>query len=99
MTVQPIDSSSAALFLTAEDLSRRGLTPEGLTLHRALELTQLAFQRAGLPCTGDLEIETYPSRDGVLMFVRLLPPRRQRSLRSQAGTRRPRRAALPWFFY
>ena len=99
MTVQPIDASSAALFLTTADLARRGLTPESLTLRRALELTQLAFQRLGLRCTGELEIEAYPSRDGVLVFARALPPRRRRNTRSHSAHRRLRRTSPPWFFY
>ena len=47
MTIQPIGSASVALYITPADLKEHGLTPAGLTLERALAITQTAFR--GLP--------------------------------------------------
>ena len=74
MTIQPIGAASVALYLTPADLREHGLTPEGLTLDRALELTREAFRQAGIPCSPTLEIEAYPDTCGVLVFARVCPP-------------------------
>lgn len=64
MTIQPIGSTSVALYITPADLKERGLTPSGLTLERALELTQDAFAQAGITLDGSIEIEAYPDACG-----------------------------------
>ena len=71
MTIQPIGSGSAALYITPADLKERGLTPAGLTLEQALELTRAAFRQAGLALEGAIEIEAYPGSCGVLVFARI----------------------------
>ena len=76
MTIQPIGSTSAALYITPADLRERGLTPEGLTLERALELTRDALAQEGLALEGAIEIEAYPGACGVLVFARVRPPER-----------------------
>lgn len=76
MTIQPIGNASVALYITPADLRERGLTPAGLTLEEALELTQSAFAEAGLTLEGSVEIEAYPDACGVLIFARIQPPRR-----------------------
>ena len=48
MTIQPIGSASVALYITPADLKEHGLTPAGLTLEQALELTRSAFRQAGM---------------------------------------------------
>ena len=74
MTIQPIGSTSVALYITPADLKERGLTPSGLTLERALELTQDAFAQAGITLDGSIEIEAYPDACGVLVFARVSAP-------------------------
>lgn len=76
MTIQPIGSASVALYITPADLREHGLTPAGLTLERALELTQTAFDEAGITLDGSIEIEAYPDACGVLVFARVKPPER-----------------------
>ncbi len=76
MTIQPIGSSSVALYITPADLKEHGLTPSGLTLERALELTQTAFRQAGIALDGSIEIEAYPNACGVLVFARVQAPER-----------------------
>ena len=73
MTIHPIGSASAALYITPEDLEKRGIDPETLTLEDALALTRAAFRRAGLALEGPVEIEAYPERSGVLVFARVRP--------------------------
>ena len=46
MTIQPIGSTSVALYITPADLKERGLTPSGLTLERALELITYSQDKA-----------------------------------------------------
>ena len=74
MTIQPIGTASVALYLTPADLREYGLTPDDLTLERALELTREAFRQAGIPCSPTLEIEAYPDACGVLVFARVRSP-------------------------
>lgn len=76
MTIQPIGSASVALYITPADLKEHGLTPSGLTLERALELTQTAFRQAGIALDGSIEIEAYPDACGVLVFARVRVPER-----------------------
>lgn len=76
MTIQPIGSASVALYITPADLKERGLTPSALTLERALELTQDAFNQAGITLAGSIEIEAYPDACGVLVFARVCAPER-----------------------
>lgn len=71
MTIQPIGSASVALYITPADLAEYGLTPEELTLDRALELTRAAFRQAGITLEGGIEIEAYPESCGVLVFARV----------------------------
>ena len=74
MTIQPIGSASVALYITPADLKEHGLTPAGLTLERALELTRTAFSQAGMDLEGSIEIEAYPESCGVLVFAHVRPP-------------------------
>ena len=76
MTIQPIGTASVALYITPADLKEHGLTPAGLTLERALELTHSAFQEAGITLEGSIEIEAYPEACGVLVFARIKIPER-----------------------
>lgn len=76
MTIQPIGTSSVALYITPADLKEYDLTPAQLTLERALALTQTAFDEAGIALDGAIEIEAYPDACGVLVFARVRPPER-----------------------
>ncbi len=76
MTIQPIGTASVALYITPADLKEHGLTPAGLTLERALELTHSAFEEAGIALDGSIEIEAYPEACGVLVFARIKEPER-----------------------
>ena len=62
MTIQPIGSASVALYITPADLKEHGLTPAGLTLERALAITQTAFHEAGITLEGSIEIEACGGR-------------------------------------
>lgn len=77
MTIQPIGTGSAVLYITSADLKEQGLTPAQLTLEGALELARSAFSGAGLSMEGAIEIEAYPDACGVLVFARVTPPPRQ----------------------
>ena len=76
MTIQPIGSASVALYITPADLKEHGLTPAGLTLEQALELTRTAFRQAGMDLEGAIEIEAYPESCGVLVFAHVRAPER-----------------------
>ncbi|WP_202621068.1 adaptor protein MecA [Pseudoflavonifractor sp. 524-17] len=77
MTIQPIGTTSIALYLTPADLRQHGLSPEDLPLDRALELTRSACGEAGIELDGVLEIDAYPGSCGVLVFARVRPPSRR----------------------
>ena len=73
MTIEPIGSSSVALYITPADLNQRGLTPQSITLEEALHLARQAFEEAGIATDGAIEIEAYPDVCGVLVFARVQP--------------------------
>ena len=73
MTIQPISAASVALYLTPADLRELDVDPETLTAERTLELARDAFRRAGLPLEQPVEIETYPDKSGVLVFIHISP--------------------------
>lgn len=73
MTIEPIGSTSVALYITPADLRQHGMTPESLTLEGALALAKQAFEEAGIATDGAIEIEAYPNVCGVLVFARVQP--------------------------
>ena len=77
MTIHPVGTGSAVLYISAADLQERGLTPAQLTLEGAMELARTVFAREGIPLEGPIEIEAYPEACGVLVFARVAPQPRQ----------------------
>ncbi len=76
MTIQQINDSSAALYITPADLKSRGISSHSdLTLEGALSLATDAFRDAGITLTGSIEIEAFPDACGVLIFAHIRPPR------------------------
>ena len=76
MTIQPIGSTSAAIYLTAEDLEEYGITGSSLTAEQARTLLPRLLSQTGLTITGTVEVEAFPGLGGVLAFVHLVPPQR-----------------------
>lgn len=73
MTIEPIGSTSVALYITPADLRQRGFTPQSITLEGALALARQAFEEAGIATDGAIEIEAFPDVCGVLVFARVQP--------------------------
>lgn len=71
MQIQTIGDVQLVLRLTRQELRRQGLDPEGLELRDVLRLTRDACQEAEIPLRRTEEIEAYPEKDGVLVFVHL----------------------------
>lgn len=71
MQIQTIGDVQLVLRVTRQELQRRGLDPEGLELGDVLRLTRDACEEAEIPLRRTEEIEAYPERDGVLVFVHL----------------------------
>lgn len=76
MTMQPVGGRGALLTMTREELWARGTDPEALNLEETLALVREGAALAGLTLEHPLELEAYPQRDGLLLFVRSLAPRR-----------------------
>lgn len=74
MTIQPISAASAALYFTLADLQKRGFHPDELTDEQILLLAQQALNQGKLALDAPLEIETYPDKHGLLIFVRATAP-------------------------
>lgn len=74
MTIQPISAASAALYFTSADLQEHGFHPDELTDEQILHLTRQALNQAELPLDEPLEIESYPDKCGLLIFVRATAP-------------------------
>ena len=76
MTMQPVGGRGALLTMTREELWARGTDQEALNMEEALALVREGAALAGLTLEHPLELEAYPQRDGLLLFVRSLAPRR-----------------------
>ncbi len=76
MTIQPINDTSMVLFLSPEDLRRRGMCAGELTRAQTGKLAREALGRADLDWAEPLELEVYPDACGVLVFVSVRHPRR-----------------------
>ena len=63
-------AQGAALFLTREELAAAHLTPETLSCRESMPLILQALRQAGRPVPPCLEIQCFPSRDGVLFLLR-----------------------------
>ncbi len=74
MTVQPISAAALAVYISPADLELRGLCCADLTGELTLALTREALRQAGIPQPDCLELEFWPERCGVLVFVHLPPP-------------------------
>ena len=105
MTIHPIQGAGVALYITPAELETRGLTVRELSAVQAGALARQACAAVGLLPEGELEIEAFPDRSGVLLFVRFRPPERMwfsfETLEplfaaAQAGEEPPERCALYW---
>ncbi len=71
MQIHTIGDIQLMIYVTRRELRRRGLDPEDLELRDVIHLTRDACQEAGIPIRRTEEIEAYPERGGVLVFVHL----------------------------
>lgn len=71
MQIQLIGDVSLMIRVTRRELRRRGLDPEGLELRDILLLTKDACIQAEIPLRRTEEIEAYPEKSGLLVFVHL----------------------------
>lgn len=71
MQIQLIGDVSLVIRVTRRELRRRGLDPEGLELRDILLLTRDACIQAEVPLRRTKEIEAYPEKSGILVFVHL----------------------------
>jgi len=71
MTMEPIGTSAAVIYITLAELRAQGLTPETMIAHDAAELARSALAEAGMQPEGKLEIEAYHAPLGVLLFVHI----------------------------
>ncbi len=99
MTIQQIGGSSVALYITPDDLKTYGLSAGEFSLERALELTETAFDRAGISLSGTWN-RSVPgflrhsclcadpvARAGVFLFPRLRKRHPGRPCRRRDGSR------------
>lgn len=68
MTISP-NPGGSVLYFSRQELTDRALTPERLTDHQCMGLIRsaLAGQDRAIPL--DLEVESFPTRQGILVFV------------------------------
>ncbi len=69
MTIQPISTAALVLYISPADLEERGLCCADITQEHTLALTQEALQQAGILSSELLEIESWPDKCGLLVFV------------------------------
>ena len=71
MTMEPIGTSAAVIYITLAELRAQGLTPETMTAQAAAELARTALIETDMQAEGKLEIEAYHAPLGVLLFVHI----------------------------
>lgn len=73
MTVHPIGPASALLSLSREELQERRLHPDLLTPLQTEKLAQECLSSLGRSVDCVLELESYPSEGGLLLFIHTAP--------------------------
>ena len=73
MTIQPISPSVSLLYLTRSELQERGLHPDSLTHESTLTLAKEGLSALGLRTEGFLKLESYPDKNGLLLFIHTPP--------------------------
>ena len=73
MTIHPIGPSAALLSLTRTQLQQRGLHPDFLTDAQAADLAREGLSSLGRYADAVLELERYPGKDGLLLFIHTVP--------------------------
>lgn len=73
MTIQPIGPTVSLLYLTLPDLQQRGLHPDFLTHEHTLTLAKEGLSSLGLSADGLLKLESYPDKNGLLLFIHTSP--------------------------
>lgn len=76
MTFYTIGPSASVLYLTAAELRQRGLQPEELTREQILALAREGVSQTGYAAHAPLELESYPDKNGLLLFIHMTPPDR-----------------------
>lgn len=76
MTFYTIGPSASVLYLTAVELCQRGLQPEELTREQILALAREGVSQSGYAADTPLELESYPDKNGLLLFIYTMPPDR-----------------------
>ena len=73
MTIQPVGSSVFVLFFPLDELEKQGLQPEHLTEEDTLALVRQGLALSKYSADRPLEVESYPDRSGLLLFVHTPP--------------------------
>ena len=73
MTIQPISPSVSLLYLTRSELQERGLHPDSLTHENTLTLAKEGLSALGLQTEDLLQLESYPDKNGLLLFIHTPP--------------------------
>lgn len=73
MTIQPIGPTASLLYLTCTELQERGLHPDCLTHQDTWNLAKEGLSALGRTADDLLELESYPDKHGLLLFVHTLP--------------------------
>lgn len=76
MTFYTVGQCASVLYLTAAELHQRGLQPEELTREQILELAREGVSQSGYAPDAPLELESYPDKSGLLLFIHMTPPDR-----------------------
>lgn len=77
MQIQTIGALHLMIYVGRRELRRRGLDPDELGLRDVIRLTGDACREEGIPPSRTEEIEAYPERGGVLVFVQLSPAEKE----------------------
>ena len=73
MTIQPIAPTVSLLYLARAELQERGLHPTFLTREHTLTLAREGLSYLGQPAGDILELESYPDKAGLLLFIHTAP--------------------------
>lgn len=73
MTVHTIGASALLLYASLADLQEQGLHPDCLTYEQTENLAKECLSSLGRSADGLLELESYPGKDGLLLFIHTAP--------------------------
>ena len=70
MLIQKIGNGSVSVYMAPDDLKLMQIEPDGMTDCDMLRVLKQVFQSMGQKMAGNVQLEIYPGRNDMLLFIR-----------------------------